>query len=261
MSDGIRLGIGTFTRYPVAPPAVVGHGPARVAVLSAPLWGLLAALPGAAAAVLLWWGASGAGNASPLTALLAGLVALAGCAWFTRGLHLDGLADLADGLGSRRGRDHSLEVMREPGVGAFGVIALVLVLGLQAAALGAAFSQGQGVIALAGAVVLSRAALGFLTTRGTPARDDGLGAGVVGVTSLTSAGLVFAGYALLFTGLVAASGGPWLVSVAAMLVALASALAVRQLAVRRLGVVTGDVLGAAVELATTGVLVTWAVLG
>ena len=66
--------------------------------------------------------------------LLAGLVVVAVLALGTRALHLDGLADTVDGLGSGRDRERSLEIMRRGDVGPMGVIALLLVLGGQAAA-------------------------------------------------------------------------------------------------------------------------------
>jgi cobalamin synthase len=58
-------------------------------------------------------------------------------AWVTRGLHLDGLADFADGLGGGSTREEALRIMRDPAVGAFGVIALVLVLVVKIAAVDA----------------------------------------------------------------------------------------------------------------------------
>lgn len=53
----------------------------------------------------------------------------------TGGLHLDGLADTADGFFSRRGKEEALRIMKDSRIGTWGVLALVSVLGLKALAL------------------------------------------------------------------------------------------------------------------------------
>lgn len=58
----------------------------------------------------------------------AGLLVVAGSAWLTRGLHLDGLADCADGFGGAHDKTKILAIMKDPRVGAFGVVALVIAL-------------------------------------------------------------------------------------------------------------------------------------
>ena len=94
---------------------------AAVALAVVPVVGVVLGRPaGAVAAGLVAAGAPG---------LLAGLVAVGLGAAATRGLHLDGLADLADGLGSHGDAERTLAVMRDPGTGAFAVIWLVVVLG------------------------------------------------------------------------------------------------------------------------------------
>ena len=100
--DGALLGAGTFTAIRVPPPRRVDAAAGEVAMLTAPIWGLIVGLCAGAAGCAVTLVAGWTGNASPLTALLAGVAAVAGGAWITRGLHLDGLADVADALASAR---------------------------------------------------------------------------------------------------------------------------------------------------------------
>jgi adenosylcobinamide-GDP ribazoletransferase len=176
----------------------------------------------------------------------AGLLAVGFLALATRGMHVDGLADTADGLGCYGPPERALAVMREGGVGAFAVVTLVVVLGVQAAALAELASTGpSAVAALALAAAAGRAGFGWIARRGVPAaRPGGLGALVAGSqpwwvpvawwTALTAAGLAL--------GPRATAG---VVLGAALVVALSWHTA------RRFGGMTGDVLGAANELATT----------
>ncbi|MGH3289888.1 MAG: adenosylcobinamide-GDP ribazoletransferase, partial [Streptosporangiaceae bacterium] len=101
---------------------------AAAAMTWAPAVGLL--LGSIAAAVLVV--ADHPLGAGPLTA--AGL-AVAALALLTRGLHLDGLADLADGLGSGLPAARALDIMRRSDVGPFGIVTLVLTLVIQVGAL------------------------------------------------------------------------------------------------------------------------------
>lgn len=199
-------------------------------------------------------GAAGAGVLDLFThllragPLLGSVLAVAGLALLTRGLHLDGLADLADGLGSRHPPAAALEIMKRSDVGPFGVMALVLILLTQVAALAQAQVAGRGVAALLAAGLGSRLALPWACRRGVPAaRAGGLGAQVAGtVPPLVAAGLTAA--ALGFAA--------WLgvIFIIALAVGLAAAWLLTWLAVRRLGGITGDVLGAAVEVAFAATL-------
>ncbi|MGN6243769.1 MAG: adenosylcobinamide-GDP ribazoletransferase [Motilibacteraceae bacterium] len=230
------------------PPRRVDAGVGRVAMLAAPSVGLaLAALAGVVAV-----GADAAGLA-PLP--VAGL-ALAALALLTRGLHLDGLADLADGLGSARPADGALAVMKRSDVGPFGVVTLVLALLLQAAALAQAWgsSRTDGLAALAVAVVTGRTAITLTCRRGVPsARPGGLGATVAGTVPVPAAVLT----PLVVAGLAALARPALALAVA---VGLLAALLLERRAVHRLGGVTGDVLGALAEVATTAALLTAAAL-
>lgn len=184
-----------------------------------------------------------AGQRLDLPPLGAGALAVGTLAALTRGLHLDGLADTADGLGSGRPAVGALDVMRRGDVGPFGVVALVLILLLQASSAAAA-----GPWALAAAVTTGRAAL-TLSCHGVPAaRRDGLGAlvaGTVGWPAVVAA-----------AALAAAVATPLGVrGVTASLAGLLAAMLLLRHAVRRLGGMTGDVLGACCETAVTVSLV------
>jgi adenosylcobinamide-GDP ribazoletransferase len=140
--------------------------------------------------------------------------------------------------------------MREGGVGAFAVVTLVVVLGVQAAALAELATAGPtAVAAVALAAAAGRAGFCWVARRGVPAaRPGGLGALVAGSqpwwvpaawwTALAAAGLAI--------GPRAAIG----VALSALLV-----IALSWHTARRFGGMTGDVLGAANEVATTVVLV------
>ncbi len=218
---------------------------------------------------LLGWGPPGEppllglGYDSRLHPFLASALVVGLLAMLTRAMHLDGLADTADGLGSGKPAAEALDVMRRGDVGPFGVVTLVLALLLQVLALGVLVAQGLGLPGLILALVVSRLALPALCSRGVPpARRDGLGEVVAGsvsrgqlalATVLAAVVLVLASLLLLGLGGVAGEAVVG-AGVASVLGLLAAALLARR-AVHRLGGVTGDVLGAAVEVTFTTVLV------
>jgi len=253
--DGLRLALTTLTVLPVRGPRTLDRRTAGAAMAWAPLVGLLLGIPAAA----LLTGLRVLSSGDPLPAVLV----LAVLALLTRGLHLDGLVDTVDGLASYRPAAQAREVMKSPGVGALGVAALVLVLGVQAAALAQASREHHGTLALLLALVVSRIAVTAACTAATPAASgEGLGALVAGtvrgwvpllLAAVATAG--FAGLAVLDDDVPAAP--TWSVALA-VLVGLLAARLLRRHAVRRLGGVTGDVLGALVELTTTVVLVVMA---
>jgi len=147
---------------------------------------------------------------------------------------------------------------------AFGTMALVLALLLQSAALALALAHGAGLAALAVAVVSARLGLTWACTpRWRPARPDGLGATVAQSTtalgaSLLSVALLCLAGALGWLLIGNVLGG--LALAVGVIAALLAAYLVCRTAERRLGGVTGDVLGAAVEWSTTASLVASAIL-
>ena len=240
---GVALAVAMFTVAPVRA-SRIDRPAAGVALAVVPLVGVvLGALLGASATGLVALGAP---------ALLGGLVAVGLGAAATRGLHLDGLADLADGLGSHGDPARTLAVMRDPGTGAFAVVWLVVVIGVQATAVGALADRGLLVAVVAGALALGlgRAAFAWIARRGVPAASpDGLGALVAG----TQPAWVAPAWAVVL----AAGAFPvlgWRAPIAAVLAAVVVVLVAAH-ARRRLGGVSGDVFGACAELAATAALV------
>jgi adenosylcobinamide-GDP ribazoletransferase len=255
--DGLRLAVGTLTVLPCPPPRRVGRESGAWAMTLAPLVGLVLA---ALAAAFLWLLAL----LPPVPPAVAALLVVGLLALLTRAIHLDGLADTADGLGSGKPAEAALAVMRRGDIGPFGVVALVLVLGLQVAALAALIAGGEGAFSLALALVASRLLLPFLCARGVPAaRPDGLGRTVAGTVApaqlLLSVALAAGALALVA---VLAPQDPHAVLLAGLmsLVGPVAGGALGWWCVRRLGGATGDVLGACVETATTAALLALVIL-
>ena len=166
----------------------------------------------------------------------------------TGGLHLDGLADCLDGLVGRDADDR-LRIMRDSRIGAFGAIGLILFLLLEVAAI-AELSPETRWRTLLAAPALARAMpplVGWVFPSATP-----LGQGAMFRSGLTRA-RVLAALALGAAIALAALGGTGLV---AFVLALAASLGLGRFFTRRLGGVTGDVLGAAIEVAELIVLLT-----
>ncbi|HVQ17553.1 MAG TPA: adenosylcobinamide-GDP ribazoletransferase [Actinomycetes bacterium] len=253
MTDGLRLAVGTLTAIPVKAPGVISRATARNAMLWAPPVGLLIGLVAEVMSLLVRWAVPGWNER-----LLTAAVGVATLAVVTRGLHLDGLADTADGLGSGQSADQSadqsLAIMRRSDIGPFGVITLVLVLLLQVAALDTALLVGRGTLALVGGAVVARLAITWACRQGVAAaRSDGLGATVAGTVPVLAAVVMTASVFLLLALVTWWDDDVkvgFLINVA---VALVAALLVAQLlvrhCVRRFGGITGDVLGAACETA------------
>ena len=186
---------------------------------------------------------------SRLTVLLAAALAVAAEALVTGAIHLDALADAADGLGAPT-RERALEIMREPAIGAFGAAALGLDLLVKTAAVGALLDGPDPVLVALAAFALGRAAplaLSWALPYGRAGGGTGASLADGARAPWLAAGLLLGiGIAVGALGL----RGLWLAAGA-----VGAVLVVGLLARKRFGGVTGDVLGAAVELATTLALV------
>ena len=211
----------------------------------------LAALPLAIVAAGVGWLAGLTAWPSPLP----GLLVVAALALGTRALHLDGLADTVDGLGSGREAVRALEIMRRGDIGPMGVTAVVLVLGAQAVAASNLVRSPLDAVLLMTAIAVSRSSLLIGCRVGVPAaRPRGLGSTVAGSVS-GPVGMAVGGVAAVaLVGAVVVTGHLWWAGVASVAVGALVAAAVVRLAVRRLGGITGDILGAIVELTLTVLL-------
>ncbi|MGY1639597.1 adenosylcobinamide-GDP ribazoletransferase [Geodermatophilus sp. SYSU D00703] len=219
----------------------------------APLVGLV--LGGVAVGVAV----AGARLVSPLVGAVLGIAVLA---VLTRGLHLDGLADTADGLGPLRGRERALQVMHQGDVGPFGVVTVLLTVLLQVASAATLLATDTGWAALWLTPVVARLAMARTGLPGVPtAEGSALGRSVAGTVSASwLAACLLATAALL----VAAAGGD-LVRAGQLAVSAVAGLVAAEVLLRRararLGGVTGDVMGAMGETAAAATLLVAAALG
>ncbi|MET9828677.1 adenosylcobinamide-GDP ribazoletransferase [Streptomyces sp. NPDC006385] len=247
---GLRFAFGTLSVLPVRV-SRWDREAARGGMLCAPFVGVVLGCGAALVALVpLFLGAA------PLLAAVAGAAVPA---VLTRGLHLDGLADTADGLGSGKPAEDALRIMKQSDIGPFGVITLVFVLFAQVAALSELYadSWARGALATVVSAVAARLALTLAARTGVPAaRPEGLGAAVAGVVPVRAAVAV----ALAVTGVAAAVGAllgtrDIARTALAVLAALTAAELLLRHCTRRFGGVTGDVFGGLAETAATTALV------
>ncbi|MGW7005714.1 adenosylcobinamide-GDP ribazoletransferase [Streptomyces sp. NPDC054933] len=246
VADGARFAFGTLTVLPVRV-ARWDRATGRTGMLCAPVVGLVVGLVAAAVGGVLLFLGSGP--------LLASVATVAVPAVLTRGLHLDGLADTADGLGSGKPAAEALRIMKQSDIGPFGVLTLVFVLLAQVAAVSGLYGTGwpEGATAVAVAALTSRTAMTLACREGVPAaRKDGLGTTVAGAVPARDAWWL-TGVTVLLSAATGAAFGPY--GAVHYAVAALTALAAAELLLRRcrlrLGGVTGDVFGALCETAAT----------
>lgn len=252
MIDAIRLSLSWMTVLPVGRSQLPDARAAGRAMTMLPVVGLVCGL----LATVVAHGLLALGSGP----LLAGVAGIAAVVALTRGMHVDALADTADALGSYAGPERAREIMRSGSVGPMGAAVLVLVLLAEVAALGMVVDSGSWLAPVA-AFTLARCLPVLQLRRGVPAASSaGFGALVAG-----SQGRVAVGSALVIAVVVGAglAGSGWdvsrwwapIVGAAAGLLACAGAVGVCRHAVRRLGGINGDVLGAGIEAGTATALV------
>lgn len=237
VADAVRF----FTRLPVPAGWTRGLDGLKGAAAASPVAGALVGLIAGAALTL----SLAAGLPPPPAAVFAALAATMA----SGALHLDGLADVADGLGGAT-RERRLEIMRDSRLGAFGGTALALALMLRVtlvSALAARLGAADATLALAASGALSRPLAFLPTLLLDPARPDGLGAGARPGARATGAGLA------LGAALTLAAAGP-ATGVAAIAFACAASAGVVAAARAKFGGHTGDVCGAAAEAAELAAL-------
>ena len=235
LKDDILSAFALLTRLPLPQPATFRGG------ASAWAWPVVGAAVGVAmagaAGVALWLG---------LPAGVAAGVALAAGAMATGALHEDGLADTADGLFGGWTKERRLEIMKDSRIGSYGVLALLVVTLARWSALVALIGGGEWA-AIVAAAAIGRAPMPVLMALLPNARGAGLSAstGAPGVAVAVLAG----GIAVLLA-LVLAGGA----AVGMALGAAVTSAALAALAKRKIGGQTGDILGAAQQLAETAAL-------
>ena len=256
MFDAVRLALGTLTVLPVPPPRAVTSRTWRDALTLAPVVGVVLG----ALAWSVGWAAAGTGGSPQLAAVLTVTV----FAILTRGLHLDGLADVADALGSRRPADEARQIMRRSDIGPFGVLAIVFSALLQVTALEVVYSRSitaSAAVTVIGAAVISRTAVTTACRRGQPAAPDGLGSHAVGsVPAALAVTVLVLAVAATVAAAALVSGDAAVTALIAAVIALALSDLWRYHCVRRLGAVTGDVLGSIEQVTATTFLVVIALI-
>lgn len=237
--------LGFLSRLPVASRYFEGHsGEMSRTPRAFPLAGAVIAAPaGLLLALLLGWGAN---------ATLAAFAAVTLQILLSGALHEDGLADCADGLGGSATREKTLEIMKDSRVGSYGVLALVLSVGIRVSALAALIHQLSPLnvaLCMIGVGALSRAFMVWHWHALPAAKPDGVAASlgkpddqslytalVLGLAIATLAVVPFAGFHPLIVGL---------------LVSGACAYGFQLYIRKRLGGQTGDTIGATQQICET----------
>ncbi|NTV66760.1 MAG: adenosylcobinamide-GDP ribazoletransferase [Chlorobaculum sp.] len=176
---------------------------------------------------------------------MAALLALGGGIVLTRGLHADGLADLADGFFGGRNREAALRIMKDPNVGSFGSLALIFVMLFKFVCL-VELARYEAFGTMTAGVLLARMGQVLLATWLPYARAEGGTA----TAFVDGAGWphLFVAVASAFVFLLYPVGFGWPRALFLTASALASTFALGLLSRRKIGGVTGDVLGACSEL-------------
>ena len=245
---GLRLAAGTLTVIPVGELPTLTPRVGRRAMLLAPV----AAIPLGAMA----GGVVALGDQVRLPSLVTAALVLATLGWATRAMHWDGLADTADGLAAGWDRERALAVMRRGDAGPVAVGVLGLVLLLDAAALAAVVDRRGSAVLIGTVVICSRVACALTASARLPAaRHDGLGVVVAGTVPIVGSALSIIVVAGVLAAVCRWSGLPWWQGLLAVAVSLGAVALLLRRCHGVLGGVTGDVMGAGIEVALCGLLV------
>ena len=220
----LQVALMLLTRLPA------GRIPGEAPTLAKAVWAfpLIGALVG-----LIMWAVFALASWVGLPPLAAALMALAASALATGAIHEDGLADTADGFGGGQTRERKLEIMKDSRIGSYGVLALLLSLGLVASAM----AQGASLAGFLGIGAASRAAMLLPMAFLPPARETGLGHGatISPDTRFAAAMAIALAFALASFGVLVP-----MLAVTALLMVLMKA---------QIGGQTGDTLGATQKIA------------
>ncbi len=228
----IKLCIGLLTRLPVS------YGPNEQApeLTRACRWfPLIGILIGALSGAVLF-----VGNYFELPTSVTALFAIATAILLTGAMHEDGLADVADGFGGGKTRDHKLDIMRDSRLGVYGTLALILDTALRWALItellnfGWLFAAGALIAAGAGSRLVTLSLMKSLPA----AKNDGLGAS----TGTPENQAIFIAVLTAFLAVLTLKD-IIMIFIVALSVALAAGM-VHGLAKQQIGGQTGDVLGA-----------------
>ena len=170
--------------------------------------------------------------------------------FLTRALHVDGLGDTFDAMASVADRARRLEILRDPHIGTVGASVVALVLIAKVAALSGTWGHARS-MALLTAPAIARWPIVMACAIFPYARKEGLGAAFIGHAGWTHVGFT-TGLALVSMVLVPLNMIPWILG-SAVLAGLGTAF----MANRSFGGITGDVLGAMVEIGECAVLMVW----
>ena len=223
-----------LTRFPAPPWAEAARRPLARAMWAFPLAGVLVATVMTA----IYAGGAECG----LPPVLSALIAIAGGAVLTGGLHEDGLADFADGMGGGTTPERRLEIMSDSRIGTYGVLVLVISVGGRAAALAAIGDVFAVFGALVATAAISRGLLPIVVASMEPAKEDGLGRFAGRPTTPVWTTALGLGTAIV---ILAAPGG-W---IGCLIAAALAALVTGWIARQAVGGYTGDVLGAVQQAA------------
>ncbi len=184
---------------------------------------------------------------TPLAELVVGALVVGTWAVLTRLLHWDGLADCADGLLGGSTPERRLEIMRDSHVGAFGAVAIMFVLLVQVVAVATLVASGD-MLEIVLAPVVGRVAASVALWTNAPARADGLAHTLSGHDGIR--GWIVAGIPLLLV-----FARPEFATAPVVIAGLLLAFFVPRVLASRVGGVTGDIVGAAVLIVESAVLV------